>query len=182
MVTMEHEIWKDIPGYEGQYQASTAGGIRGLTRLITAVRNNKEHTKTISGHVLKPKTTRFGYKLVCLKGKHLFVHRLVAITFIKNKYNKPFINHIDSNRTNNNVDNLEWVTAKENVQHCHKMKRNADVRGENHPLSKLTNEDIINIKSLLKDGLTQRAVSKKYSVAYTLIHKIFHGKNWSHIK
>ena len=106
------EIWKDIPGYEGLYQASTSGEIKSLFRY------NK---------ILKQTVGKNGYKAVELfknkKGKRFSVHRLIALTFIPNPYNKPQINHIDENKVNNNIENLEWVTAEENLKHGTRLAR-----------------------------------------------------------
>ena len=67
--------------------------------------------------VLKQHTNKGGYKCVSLAGQNYRVHRLVAMAFIPNPENKPNINHIDGNKKNNNVDNLEWCTQQENIQH-----------------------------------------------------------------
>lgn len=100
--------WRDIPNYEGMYQASTRGRIR--------------NAKT--RHILSEYTMKSGYHSVTLglgkRGnvKTELVHRLVASAFIKNSENKPFINHIDGDKSNNDVGNLEWVTPQENSAHA----------------------------------------------------------------
>ena len=99
------EIWKDIEGYEGKYQISNLGRIRILKIMIL-------------------QETKHGYISINLykngKSRRQTVHRLVAKHFIPNLQNKRCVNHIDSNRKNNRVDNLEWCTDKENMQHSMK--------------------------------------------------------------
>ena len=106
------ERWVDVEGYEGLYQVSTFGQVRALEKIDG--NGNKRKPK-----MLKPVSTSDNYKKVRLYkngSKTWFpVHRLVANAFIPNCFNKPQINHIDENPTNNRVENLEWVTAKENA-------------------------------------------------------------------
>lgn len=102
------KIRKAIPGYGGLYEASEDGEIWS--------NKNRIH----NGKFLKP-SLRKGYKFVCLcLGSEVHmrsIHRLVAYTFIPNPKNLPQINHIDGDKLNNNVSNLEWCTASENKQH-----------------------------------------------------------------
>ena len=112
----DDEIWKDIQGYEGQYQVSNYGRIKSLSRKIsngTGYYISKE--KILKGHV----NTK-GYIQVELQGKPLLVHRLVAEAFIENPYDKPQVNHIDGDKSNNMTTNLEWVTNGENQIHAYK--------------------------------------------------------------
>lgn len=108
------EVWKDIPGYEGYYQASTLGNIRSVPR-VTSNNHYKE------GKVLKQRPDKNGYSIVCLckDGERKFrkVHRLVAMTFIPNPCNLPQVNHKDEVKANNDVFNLEWCTAKYNTNY-----------------------------------------------------------------
>ena len=98
------EVWKDIEGYEGLYQVSSWGRVKNFT----------------TGEVLKGINTR-GYLQVSLYTKgnksNYRIHILVAQAFIPNPQNKPQVNHIDEDKENNNIENLEWVTAKENLNH-----------------------------------------------------------------
>ena len=108
------EIWKDINGYEGVYQVSNLGRVRSLDRFVNSVNGKRK----VKGQIMNF-TTRSGYNVLILRKynikKSKQVHRLVAEAFIQNTNNKPFVNHKDFNRKNNNVENLEWVTQKENV-------------------------------------------------------------------
>ena len=105
------EIWKDIEGYDGEYQVSNLGRIKSFKMKF-----GKQPTETIM--MLQPEQS--GYMRVCLvknkKPKCVPVHRIVAEAFIPNTENKPVIDHINGNRTDNRVENLRWCTHSENSQ------------------------------------------------------------------
>ena len=134
------ESYKDIAGYEGKYMISNLGNVKSL---------NYQNTK--KERVLCPVKHHLGYMLVHLgKNKIKMVHTLVAEAFIPNPEGKKFVNHIDGNKQNNVVTNLEWVTSKENMNHAIRTGlRNP--HKNNHPFGK----DVINSKVVLqysKDG------------------------------
>lgn len=126
------EIWKDIPEYEGIYQASNLGRIRSLDKIVDGANQfGKKFKHTIKGKVLKPRLKKTGYLSVHFQNiilKEMNVHRVIAITFLDRKdfkympYEDPTqvdlekleVNHKDENKLNNHVDNLEWCTKKYN--------------------------------------------------------------------
>lgn len=111
---MENEIWKDIPGFEGLYQVSNLGRVKSLQRVITRENGWKQ---TINERFLKQANLN-GYKIVGLRKKDFhktyLVHVLIAKSFIENPHKKQYVDRIDTNRSNNNVSDLRWVTRLEN--------------------------------------------------------------------
>ena len=116
---ISQEIWKDVIGYEGYYQVSNLGRVKGLSRPI--IGNKRGYT---SEHFLKESITR-GYKSVTFsvnkQHKTMKIHRLVAICFLDNPNNYPQINHKDGNKLNNCVSNLEWCDASFNNKHKYEV-------------------------------------------------------------
>lgn len=111
------EIWKPIKGFEGFYEVSNIGRVKSVDRFI----DNNGTPQKIFGKIKTPQDNGHGYLWVQLyrnnKGTYKYVHRLVAEAFIPNPDNKPQVNHLDYNKQNNCVNNLEWVTAKENNEY-----------------------------------------------------------------
>lgn len=112
-----NEIWKPMKDYEGYYEVSNKGRIKSLER--------KQGNRMLKEKILKLPIYRTGYPYVFLskngKNKKYTIHRLVAEAFIPNPENKPVVNHIDSVRDNNFVENLEWATVSENMFHAYTL-------------------------------------------------------------
>lgn len=162
------EQWKDIPGFENKYQISNTGAVKSSCR-------NKEI-------IMSPALNTFGYPKVGLykdsKYTSATVHRLVAEAFIDNPDNKPQINHIDGNKANNNVSNLEWCTNSENMQHAWRERLCKPQNGSTNGMSKLTEQDVLNIRA---DERVLRDISAQYGVNISTISNIKNRKLWLHI-
>lgn len=169
------EVWKDVKGFDGLYQVSNYGQVK---RLAKKVYQKSGVYATYKTKILKQETVK-GYKRVSLSKENLVtritVHRLVALTFIENNENKPQVNHIDGDKTNNHVCNLEWCTANENEKHSYLF------------LGKITNgiksrkiniKDLPLIKQMYLDGFIQKEIAFKFNVSETTIQNILNGNRY----
>jgi hypothetical protein len=135
------EIWEDIPNYEGYYQVSNLSRVKSLERWID---NGKWGGYLHKERILRTHKNQNGYYTVTFQvdniNKQFSVHRLVLITFVPNPLNKPCGNHKDGVKTNNFVDNLEWVTYKENS--VHSTKTGLQGKPRNMRKVKITKNDV----------------------------------------
>lgn len=145
--------------------------------------------------ILKPITIS-GYYHVSILGKKKSIHRLVANAYLVKPHIDFEINHKDGNRLNNHYSNLEYVSHLENMQHAYKnglisienRKENANNarsvyrnKTNRHTAAKLIKEQVLEIKELLKQGVKQEDIAKKYGVSRTPISHINSGKSWKDI-
>lgn len=182
------EQWKDVVGYENYYEVSSLGRVRSKERILPHNINSGLYKK--KPRILSLRVARRGYKIVwfCVDGvrKAYPVHRLVAIAFLPNPDNKPQVNHKDGNKLNNEVSNLEWVTAKENVDHA--VRTGLIKSGSASPMSVLTEPIVKEIKIKLNNGDTQQSVvnwlldTYNIKVSRGLIGLISTGARWSQVK
>ncbi len=181
------KCWKDIKGYEGYYQISNLGDVKSLPRLIDNRYYSKE--KILKGYS-KPATQK-GIKFystvqLSRKGKvtQFYVHRLVATAFISNPENKPEVNHISKDTLDCSVGNLEWVTSQENTNHKINEAGGCPwiARGSKSGASKLTEEDVLDIKLQLKAGVKNYVLADVYKIDRSVISKIKTNKSWVQVK
>ena len=176
------EIWKDIIGFEGSYQISSLGRIRSLDRFVNCKNGG---LKLFKGQIKNVSENKRRYKSICLsknsKTKNFDIHRLLAIHFIPNPENKKEVNHIDGNRMNNNLSNLEWNTPSENALHAHKIRLVSNTGRKNHKRArKLTDKQVIDIKKNHKKGMA-KILAEKHNVTKECIYRIWGGYSWKDI-
>lgn len=176
------EVWRDVKWYEGFYKVSNLGRIKSVERRIK-LRGSYE--RLYESKIMKCKVSKDGYYTIGLRmrGKREWkrIHRLVAEAFIENPLGYEVVNHIDGNKLNNNVDNLEWCTIEYNNNHAKENGLLRALHGEEKTESKLTNSVVISIRKDYKNGLKQSDICKKYNISATQAHKIVMMKSWKHI-
>ncbi len=155
--------WKHIPSYE-LYEASDSGQIRNA-------RNQR---------VLHPYLSNNGYMTIKLNSysKVILVHRAIITAFLPNPLNKPYCNHKDGNKLNNNLENLEWCTGKENRIHAIKtglIKTTKGIRSH----SKLDEGQVLTIRKCLADGMQCGPLAAYFKVSQTLISAIKRRVAWA---
>ena len=115
---MNDEIWKNIDGYEDSYMISNYGRVKSLERIVIC----KDHSAKKYKEKIMKERYHNGYAIINLwkngQMKRYYIHRLVAAHFVENPKEYNIVNHIDGNKTNNYYENLEWCTAKHNIQHA----------------------------------------------------------------
>lgn len=178
MLKYENEIWRPIVGYEGYYEVSSFGRVKRVKSITSHNRVRKEK-------IISPVKFSNGYLFVdlCVRGirKKKSIHRGVAIAFLSNPYNKEQVNHIDGNKLNNRLDNLEWSTSSENQKHSIRACLRS-AKGEKNSQNKLTEKEVNEIRGLLIDGkLAQLCIARIYNVSPSTISSIKHNKSWTHL-
>lgn len=180
------EIWKLITG-TSEYYISNKGNVKRVKQDLTKGGNVRSYS-IVKERILKQDTSVKGYHTVHVpmidgKTRHLRVHRLVAEAFIPNPNNFPQVNHIDGNKGNNQVNNLEWCTAKSNNAHARSsgLWDSFYEKGENNKNSKLTEDMVKQIPNLLQQGLKPKQIADKFGVSRAAINLIRKGENWKYL-
>lgn len=174
------EEWKQIPWMPEGYVASSFGRIRRPAIRREYIRNGRPHADHLMPKVLAgEKTSAKGYLRVNLGNKTQQVHRVIAAVFIENPLKKPQINHKNGIKTDNRVENLEWVTNQENRDHA--VKHGLHAMGDDCS-RKLCSGDIDRIRDLAACGELQNRIGQHFGVQQQAISKVITGIAWRHVR
>lgn len=181
---MENEVWKPAAGIDC-IEVSNLGRVRTLERVTPTygrMRNGKlqgAFTQRRPAKMLSPCIAKHGYLEVAFmrdgKRTKYRVHRLVAQAFVDGHFQGASVDHLDGNKLNNRADNLEWVTLSENTRRQWESGL-ADLRGELHPSSKLTNLQANAIAVLYQNNFPPSQIAEWFGVSSGLVYKIAYGK------
>jgi hypothetical protein len=168
-MNIQNEIWKVVP-QNRKYVISNMG-------RIASARGG-------SSRVLSPFDNGKGYKQIRITTdaeRNYYIHRLVAQAFIPNPENKKEVNHIDANKSNNAVTNLEWVNLQENREHA--KSTGLIWRGEKAPGAKLKEADVLDIRRIFQENPKENKseIGRRFGVGCEAIIKIVRRQRWQHI-
>ena len=186
------EIWKPLAPFtkthngvtikydvSGRYMISNHGNLRSIDRKDSIGRKVKarELKLRLNPHngYLNTSLYKDGKMLMCT------IHRLVAETFIPNPENKRTVNHKNGDKTDNRVDNLEWVTHSENNKHAYDNGLKVPTKGEQHGRAKLTEAKVREIRDRYDNGCPQYKLAEEYGVSQRHISMIIRGERWAHV-
>lgn len=169
---MDRELWRWVVGYEGLYLVSSHGKIMSVPHAYK------------DGLIMKPRESSNGYMFVSLfkdgSYKRMSIHRVVAQAFIPNPEHKEQVNHLDGNKTNNNVSNLEWATCSENMQHkiytLH--KRHGPGKGSKSKLRRFTDDEV---RAIRADKRKPSVICLDYGVTRQCISDVQKGKFYKEV-
>ena len=176
------EIWRDIPGFEGFYQASSLGRVRSIDRTITTS-NGRQWVQP--GKSLTPDTNHNGgYLTVQLSrngiAKRYLVHRLIASAFLPNPTGLPEVNHKNGLKHQNDTGNLEWADRQRNIDHAveHTL---IDNKGEKNQQAKLTENEVLEIRRLSASGLSNSEIAAVTRATRRNVQNITSRTSWKHV-
>jgi hypothetical protein len=180
------EVFKPVMGYKNYYEISNKGTIKSLPR------RGRVGLRIYGGSIMKPELEKDGYHKVMLQTtthgrKRFFVHRLVAEAFLPNVKKLSSVNHKDGNKTNNCVENLEWISVRDNNRHAFSTGLNKYnnalpvLRGAKHNMAKLADSDVIEIRRKFLSGERIKNISLSHGITYDNAWSICKRKSWKHI-
>lgn len=178
------EIWRPVNQYEGLYEVSNMGRVRSLDRITNYIDGR---VRKFNGRMISPRKAGAGYYQVGLSNngskKRDYIHRLVAEAFIPNPKNLPEVNHLDGNKLNNRLSNLEWTTSSENKKHAYMMNLRGpvDVKGVKNGRAKIDEEDVIYIREQREKGVPRKPLAEKFGLNVSTITRITNRQLWKEV-
>lgn len=177
--TLSQEIWRKSPLAPDHVEVSNFGRARTLDRMTYGIREGKPAQQLRKGKILSPWISDNGYFCISVqvapKREKYLLHRLIASAFCEGFDASLSVNHIDGNKLNNLPHNLEWVTLNRNTQHQWEIGL-VNLRGQNHPGSKISDEQARAIKKGMLSGISATLLAKTAGVSVALCYKIKDGK------
>jgi hypothetical protein len=171
-----------VPGYQGLYEIDEEGTVYRLASDRQQQGRWKPVTRRYPEMVMRQSLNAYGYPVVGLTRNGVQrphgVHRLLALAFIPNPENLPEVNHKDGVKTNNALDNLEWVTSKQNIDHRLQVLGLENLKGEDCPWSKLT---AAQVRVILESPRSARSLAADLGVSHALVSAIRRGEKWKHL-
>jgi hypothetical protein len=171
------EEWRILP-INTEYEVSNLGNVRSIKDYYDSTFKGIPVRRKKKTSLVGPKLSKKGYCRVNLNGITHPVHRLIASAFIPNPNNFPQVNHKNGIKTDNRVENLEWVTNLEN--RIHAIENNLIARGEQCE-HKLTEKEVLEIYQARNSGVFQKDIASKYGVCQQTISSVQNRKTWRHI-
>jgi hypothetical protein len=176
------EKWLPVDGYACIYEVSNLGRVKSLARPR---KTKGGGTAMLPERIKIPSKSREGYisQILYIDSvyKRFYVHRLVAIAFLENPKNHPQVNHIDGDKENNSIENLEWCSPSENCIHAIREGLYQNAKGESSGAAKISEADVLRIRELAAGGMMQKDIADLFPVGRKAITKIVNRQRWAHI-
>lgn len=173
--------WRPVKGFEGKFEVSNDGKVKSLPWQQIHSKTGKVFLKKERLLKIRFGSSFNGYSSVAIQGKSYFHHRVIAEAFIPNPDNKPCVNHKNGIKTDNRIENLEWVTKSENSIHSFAIGLQSN-KGDKHPGHKLTESEVLSIRLRYSLGESSWKIFKSIGrISYTNIKDIIAKRIWSHL-
>lgn len=180
---MDGEIWANIEGYDGIYKISNYGRVKSSGKTVV-IKKKMNCTKVLREKLIKQRIDTRGYYAFKITHNGLYknynTHRLLALAFIPNPENKPEVNHIDGNKLNISLSNLEWATVKENAIHAFAIGLRK--QGELHHRTRLSGANVLEILRMKTNGSTHSQLAEKFATSKGNIQSIVEKRSWKKLQ